>query len=145
MEPLTIAFVVIGVILLLRLLGAICGSSAPEAIGNIGESRTAHCLHKLSTDTYTVFNNIIVSDSEGRTTQIDHIVVSRYGIFVVETLSVMIQIFWYKKTGKRFFKMAPIHHHFEQLGWKETTVVTRFWIIGFVLTLVGLTALINFN
>ncbi len=67
------------------------------------------------------------------------------GIFVVETLSVMIQIFWYKKTGKRFFKMAPIHHHFEQLGWKETTVVTRFWIIGFVLTLVGLTALINFN
>lgn len=66
------------------------------------------------------------------------------GVFVIETLSVMIQIFWYKKTGKRFFKMAPIHHHFEQLGWREVTVVARFWIAGFVLTLVGLTALINF-
>jgi hypothetical protein len=72
MEPLTIAFVVIGVILLLRLLGAICGGSTPEAIGNIGESRTAYYLHKLPTDTYTVFNDVIVTDSEGRTTQIDH-------------------------------------------------------------------------
>ena len=66
------------------------------------------------------------------------------GVFVAETLSVMIQVFWYKKTGKRFFKMAPIHHHFEQLGWRETTVVVRFWIIGFILTLIGLTSLINF-
>jgi len=66
------------------------------------------------------------------------------GVFVMETLSVMIQVFWYKKTGKRFFKMAPIHHHFEQLGWKETTVVVRFWIVGFVLALLGFAALINF-
>ena len=85
MEPLTIALIVIGVILLLRLLGVICGGSTPEAIGDIGESRTAYYLHKLPTDTYTVFNDVIVTDSEGRTTQIDHIVVSRYGIFVVET------------------------------------------------------------
>lgn len=66
------------------------------------------------------------------------------GIFVVETLSVMIQVFWFKKTGKRFFKMAPIHHHFEQLGWPETTVVIRFWIIGFLLALIGFGALIQF-
>jgi len=66
------------------------------------------------------------------------------GVFVMETLSVMIQVFWYKKTGKRFFKMAPIHHHFEQLGWKETTVVVRFWIVGFVLALLGFAALTNF-
>ena len=66
------------------------------------------------------------------------------GVFVMETLSVMIQIIWYKKTGKRFFRMAPIHHHFEQLGWRETTVVMRFWIVGFVLSMIGLAALIKF-
>ena len=66
------------------------------------------------------------------------------GVFVMETLSVMIQVFWFKKTGRRVFKMAPIHHHFEQLGWRETTVVIRFWITGFILGLIGLMALINF-
>lgn len=66
------------------------------------------------------------------------------GVFVFETVSVMIQVFWYKKTGKRFFRMAPIHHHFEQLGWKETTVVFRFWMVGLLLALIGLCALINF-
>lgn len=64
------------------------------------------------------------------------------GVFVVEALSVMIQVAYFKKTGKRFFKMAPIHHHFEQLGWKETTVVVRFWIIAFILGIFGLTSLI---
>lgn len=64
------------------------------------------------------------------------------GIFVLEALSVMIQVFWYKRTGKRVFLMAPIHHHFEQLGWKETTVVLRFWIVGFILAILGLLALL---
>jgi phospho-N-acetylmuramoyl-pentapeptide-transferase len=59
------------------------------------------------------------------------------GVFVVETLSVMIQVIYFKKTGKRFFKMAPIHHHFEQLGWSEKKVVLSFWLTAFVLTLVG--------
>jgi phospho-N-acetylmuramoyl-pentapeptide-transferase len=63
------------------------------------------------------------------------------GLFVVEALSVIIQVFWYKRTGKRVFKMAPIHHHFEQLGWSEPTVVIRFWIIAFVLALAGLATL----
>jgi len=63
------------------------------------------------------------------------------GIFVVEALSVVIQVAVYKRTGKRVFLMAPIHHHFEQLGWSEPTVVIRFWIISFVLALAGLSTL----
>ena len=65
-------------------------------------------------------------------------------IFVAEALSVMIQVFWFKKTGgQRFFKMAPIHHHFEQCGWPETRVVIRFWIIGLILAVVGFWAIIH--
>jgi len=63
------------------------------------------------------------------------------GLFVLETVSVMIQVAYFKKTGKRVFLMAPIHHHFEKLGWKESTVVIRFWIIATVLALVGLATL----
>ncbi len=63
------------------------------------------------------------------------------GLFVMEALSVIIQVAVYKRTGKRVFKMAPIHHHFEQLGWKESTVVIRFWIVSIVLALIGLSTL----
>jgi phospho-N-acetylmuramoyl-pentapeptide-transferase len=63
------------------------------------------------------------------------------GLFVVEAMSVIIQVFFYKRTGKRVFKMAPIHHHFVQMGWSEPTVVIRFWIISFVLALAGLSTL----
>jgi phospho-N-acetylmuramoyl-pentapeptide-transferase len=63
------------------------------------------------------------------------------GLFVVETLSVIIQVMSFRYTGKRVFKMAPIHHHFEQLGWKEAQVVVRFWIIAVVLALLGLATL----
>jgi len=63
------------------------------------------------------------------------------GLFVLEALSVIIQVFFYKRTGRRVFKMAPIHHHFEQMGWSEPTVVIRFWIISFVLALAGLSTL----
>ena len=63
------------------------------------------------------------------------------GLFVVEALSVIIQVFFYKRTGRRVFRMAPIHHHFEQMGWSEPTVVIRFWIISFVLALAGLATL----
>ena len=64
------------------------------------------------------------------------------GIFVVETLSVMIQTVYFRLThGKRIFLMAPIHHHFELKGWKETQVVVRFWIITFILVLIGLATL----
>ena len=63
------------------------------------------------------------------------------GLFVAEAMSVIIQVFFYKRTGRRVFKMAPIHHHFEQMGWSEPTVVIRFWIISFVLALAGLSTL----
>ena len=63
------------------------------------------------------------------------------GLFVIEALSVIIQVLVYKRTGKRVFLMAPIHHHFEHLGWSEPTVVIRFWIISFVLALAGLSTL----
>ncbi len=63
------------------------------------------------------------------------------GLFVAETLSVMIQVAWFKRTGKRVFLMAPIHHHFEELGWSESTIVIRFWIVSIVLALLGLATL----
>ncbi len=63
------------------------------------------------------------------------------GVFVVETLSVMIQVLSFKLTGKRVFRMAPLHHHFELKGWKETQVVVRFWIITMMLVLFGLSTL----
>jgi len=62
------------------------------------------------------------------------------GLFVLETMSVIIQVTSYKLTGKRVFRMAPLHHHFEQKGWQESTVVVRFWIISVVLALVALIA-----
>ena len=63
------------------------------------------------------------------------------GVFVMETLSVMIQVASYKLTGKRVFRMAPLHHHYELKGWKETQVVVRFWIITMMLVLIGLSTL----
>ena len=63
------------------------------------------------------------------------------GLFVVEALSVMLQVGSYKTRKKRIFLMAPIHHHYEQKGWKETQVVVRFWIITIVLVLIGLASL----
>ena len=63
-------------------------------------------------------------------------------LFVVEALSVILQVGSYKlRNGKRMFKMAPIHHHFELKGWPETKVVTRFWIISIVLFLIGMIAI----
>jgi phospho-N-acetylmuramoyl-pentapeptide-transferase len=63
------------------------------------------------------------------------------GLFVLEALSVIVQVVSFKMTGKRVFKMAPIHHHFEQLGWTEPQVVIRFWIVSVVLALIGLATL----
>jgi len=63
------------------------------------------------------------------------------GVFVVETLSVIIQVVSFKLTGKRVFKMAPLHHHFELRGWPEPRVIVRFWIITVILVLIGLATL----
>ena len=63
------------------------------------------------------------------------------GLFVLETVSVIIQVISFKLTGKRVFMMAPLHHHFEKKGWAESTVVIRFWIISVILALIGLATL----
>ena len=63
------------------------------------------------------------------------------GLFVLEAISVIIQVASFKLTGKRIFLMAPIHHHFEKLGWKEPQIVIRFWIISVILALIGLSTL----
>ncbi len=63
------------------------------------------------------------------------------GLFVAELLSVVIQVAWFKRTGRRIFLMAPMHHHFEKLGWSESTIVIRFWIISIMLALLGLATL----
>jgi phospho-N-acetylmuramoyl-pentapeptide-transferase len=63
------------------------------------------------------------------------------GLFVLETVSVIVQVISFKLTGKRVFAMAPLHHHFEQKGWKEETIVIRFWIVAVVLALIGLSTL----
>jgi phospho-N-acetylmuramoyl-pentapeptide-transferase len=63
------------------------------------------------------------------------------GVFVMETVSVILQVGSYKLTGRRIFRMAPLHHHFELKGWPEPRVIVRFWIITVVLVLVGLASL----
>ncbi|NNE38512.1 MAG: phospho-N-acetylmuramoyl-pentapeptide-transferase, partial [Gammaproteobacteria bacterium] len=63
------------------------------------------------------------------------------GVFVIETVSVILQVTSFKLTGKRIFRMAPLHHHYELKGWPEPRVIVRFWIITFILVLVGLSSL----
>ena len=63
------------------------------------------------------------------------------GLFVLEAISVIVQVISYRYTGKRIFKMAPLHHHFEQKGWSEATIVIRFWIISLILAMIGLLTL----
>ncbi|MCK5576187.1 MAG: phospho-N-acetylmuramoyl-pentapeptide-transferase, partial [Sphingomonadales bacterium] len=63
------------------------------------------------------------------------------GLFVLATVSVIVQVASFKLTGKRVFRMAPIHHHFEEKGWAEPTIVIRFWIIAVILALIGLSTL----
>ena len=63
------------------------------------------------------------------------------GIYVVEAVSVIIQVAYFKLTGKRFFRMAPLHHHYEMEGWPEPKIIVRFWIVSFMLALLALTTL----
>ena len=89
---------------------------------------------------YLHFDNLLVN------IRVDHFryvfVFEDYNIlFVLETVSVIVQVASFKITGKRVFRMAPLHHHFEKKGWAEPTVVIRFWIIAFILALIGLSTL----
>ena len=97
----------------------------------------AHIAHDCK-----VGNNCIIVNSVamgGHVKVGDHAIIG--GLSVLETVSVIIQVISFKLTGKRIFKMAPIHHHFEKKGWAESTIVIRFWIIAIILALVGLATL----
>jgi phospho-N-acetylmuramoyl-pentapeptide-transferase len=117
-------------VLLLAIVGACLAflwfNAPPAAVfmGDTGSLALGGALGAISVATHHEFVLVIVG-----------------GLFVVEALSVVIQVIVYKRTGKRVFLMAPIHHHFEHLGWSEPTVVIRFWIISFVLALAGLATL----
>jgi phospho-N-acetylmuramoyl-pentapeptide-transferase len=117
-------------VLLMAIIGAglafLWFNAPPAAVfmGDTGSLALGGALGAVSVATHHEFALVIVG-----------------GIFVVEALSVVIQVMVYKRTGKRVFLMAPIHHHFEHLGWSEPTVVIRFWIISFVLALAGLSTL----
>jgi phospho-N-acetylmuramoyl-pentapeptide-transferase len=117
-------------VLLLAIIGAglafLWFNAPPAAVfmGDTGSLALGGALGAVSVATHHEFALVIVG-----------------GIFVVEALSVIIQVLVYKRTGKRVFLMAPIHHHFEHLGWSEPTVVIRFWIISFILALAGLATL----
>ena len=74
-------------------------------------------------------------------TKMEFVLAIAGGLFVLETMSVIIQVASFRLTGKRVFRMAPLHHHFEQKGWKEPQIVMRFWIISVVLALVALATL----
>ena len=117
-------------VLLLAIIGAglafLWFNAPPAAVfmGDTGSLALGGALGAVAVATHHEFALVIVG-----------------GIFVVEALSVIIQVAVYKRTGRRVFLMAPIHHHFEQLGWSEPTVVIRFWIISFVLALAGLSTL----
>ena len=117
-------------VLLMAIIGAglafLWFNAPPAAVfmGDTGSLALGGALGAVSVATHHEFVLVIVG-----------------GLFVVEALSVVIQVAVYKRTGKRVFLMAPIHHHFEHLGWSEPTVVIRFWIISFVLALAGLATL----
>ncbi|MFL5180717.1 MAG: phospho-N-acetylmuramoyl-pentapeptide-transferase, partial [Microvirga sp.] len=74
-------------------------------------------------------------------TKMEFVLAIAGGLFVLEIMSVIIQVASFRLTGKRVFRMAPLHHHFEQKGWKEPQIVMRFWIISVVLALVALATL----
>jgi phospho-N-acetylmuramoyl-pentapeptide-transferase len=117
-------------VLLLAIVGACLAflwfNAPPAAVfmGDTGSLALGGALGAISVATHHEFVLVIVG-----------------GLFVVEALSVVIQVAVYKRTGKRVFLMAPIHHHFEHMGWSEPTVVIRFWIVSFVLALAGLATL----
>jgi phospho-N-acetylmuramoyl-pentapeptide-transferase len=117
-------------VLLLAIVGACLAflwfNAPPAAVfmGDTGSLALGGALGAIAVATHHEFVLVIVG-----------------GLFVVEALSVVIQVAVYKRTGKRVFLMAPIHHHFEHMGWSEPTVVIRFWIVSFVLALAGLATL----
>ena len=88
-----------------------------------------------------VFCGAIIGASVGVVTKHEIVLAITGGLFVLEAISVIVQVVSFKLTGKRIFMMAPIHHHFEKKGWAESTIVIRFWIISLILAMIGLATL----
>ena len=89
----------------------------------------------------TVYRTVKLFEEAGIVSKHEIVLAIIGGLFVLETISVIIQVVSFKLTGKRIFQMAPLHHHFEKKGWAESTVVIRFWIISIILALIGLATL----
>src|SRR3546814_875269 len=113
---------------------ALCGASlgflwfnAPPAMVFMGDTGSLSCGGALGAISVVTKHELVLAIIGG--------------LFVLETVSVIVQVASYKMTGKRVFRMAPLHHHFEQKGWQEPTIVIRFWIIASVLAVIGLATL----
>ena len=124
--------------------------AAPVAVPGTGRNRAAGFFSHGTQDIYPTFLQVQHGLSPGVVGAIAvtyNIGAIMGGIFVAEALSVMLQVSYFKYTkrkygeGRRILKMAPLHHHFEKSGWKETQVVVRFWIITMLLCLLGLSTL----
>jgi phospho-N-acetylmuramoyl-pentapeptide-transferase len=116
------------------LCGALVGASlgflwfnAPPAMVFMGDTGSLSCGAALGTVSVIAKHEIVLA------------IVG--GLFVLETVSVIVQVVSFKLTGRRVFRMAPLHHHFEKKGWKEPTIVIRFWIIASILAIAGLATL----
>ena len=115
--------------------GSLSGGEAPKV--DIGVNVNAR---GTGGDDFEITLKITANAKQGETT-VFMLELVYGGLFVVEALSVIIQVGSYKLRGKRVFKMAPLHHHFEALGWPESKIITRFWIAGLVWALLALSTL----
>jgi phospho-N-acetylmuramoyl-pentapeptide-transferase len=113
---------------------ALCGASlgflwfnAPPAMVFMGDTGSLSCGGALGAISVVTKHELVLAIIGG--------------LFVLETVSVIVQVASFKLTGKRVFRMAPLHHHFEKKGWQEPTIVIRFWIIASILALAGLATL----
>jgi phospho-N-acetylmuramoyl-pentapeptide-transferase len=114
--------------------GALCGAglgflwfNAPPAMVFMGDTGSLSCGGALGSIAVVTKHELVLGIIGG--------------LFVLETVSVIVQVASFKMTGKRVFRMAPLHHHFEKKGWAEPTIVIRFWIIASILALAGLATL----
>ena len=119
-------------------LSIFCGSIVGSCLGFLWYNAPAAKIFMGDTGSLSLGGSL---GAVGIITKHEIVLAITGGLFVLEALSVMVQVISFKLTGKRIFKMAPIHHHFEKKGWPESTVVIRFWIISIILAMIGLATL----
>ena len=106
--------------------------------GQKGEEIVSDILNSIKEYHYLLNNVTFKNKRSEMTHQIDHILIHPHGVFVIETLSVIIQVVWMYLFHKKLFLMTPLHHHFEKLGWMEQDIVKLFWVVGLILTMAGI-------